>query len=106
MNGRRWWNARSLDRYLALIEGHTLPESGGEQLGPATLRSEYIFLRLHSEGISLPDFAHRFDADLHAHNRAFIDRCITEGLLSLDAGHLSLTSKGLLVCDEICAELE
>lgn len=106
MNGRRWWNARSLDKYLSLIESHTLPESGGEQLGPATLRSEYIFLRLRSEGIHLPDFKHRFGSDLHAHNRAFIDRCIAENILHLEDNRLSLTRKGLLVCDEICAELE
>ena len=106
LHGRRWWNARSLDKYLALIESHTLPETGGELLGPATLRSEYIFLHLRSEGIDLSDFTRRFGSDLHTHNRAFIDRCLVEGLLSLDAGRLSLTRKGLLVCDEICAELE
>lgn len=106
MHGRRWWNARSLDKYLSLVESHTLPESGGEQLDPDTLRSEYIFLRLRSEGILLPDFKHRFGSDLHADNRAFIDRCIAENILHLEDGRLSLTRKGLLVCDEICAELE
>lgn len=106
MNGRRWWNARSLDKYLAIIDSHTLPEAGGEQLDPATLRSEYIFLRLRSEGIHLPDFTRLFGSDLHSDNRAFIDRCISENILHLEDNRLSLTRKGLLVCDEICAELE
>ena len=106
MSGRRWWNASSLERYLSLLDAHTLPETGGEFLSPATLRSEYIFLRLRSEGIDLPDFTRRFGSDLHSDNRAFIDRCLAEGILVLDKNRLSLTRKGLVVCDEICAELE
>lgn len=106
MNGRRWWNLSSVQSYLeSMREGH-LPEAGGEFLTPETLRSEFIFLRLRSEGIPLPEFIRRFGSDLHADNRAFIDHCITDGMLRLDDERLSLTNKGLLVCDEICAELK
>ncbi|MFA6233712.1 MAG: hypothetical protein WC824_05900 [Bacteroidota bacterium] len=106
MNSRRWWNLRSVQSYLeSMREGH-LPEAGGEFLTPETLRSEFIFLRLRSEGIPLPEFIRRFGSDLHADNRAFIDHCITDGMLRLDDERLSLTNKGLLVCDEICAELK
>ena len=106
MDGHRWWNLRSLDAYLERINAHTLPEAGGEFLAINTLRSEYIFLRLRSEGIPLPDFTRRFGTDLYSDNQLFIDRCLAEGMLTLTDTHLSLTSKGLLVCDEICAELE
>ncbi len=106
MHGRRWWNIRSLDGYLDRIHAGMLPEAGGEFLTPATLRSEYIFLRLRSEGISLGDFSRRFAADIYSDNKLFIDRCLSQGMLQLDRQHLSLTRKGLLVCDEICAELK
>lgn len=106
MDGRRWWNLRSLDAYIERIEAHTLPEAGGEFLTSATLRSEFIFLRLRSEGILLSEFTRRFHGDLHADNRAFIDRCRADGLLLLANDRLTLTRRGMLLCDEICAELE
>ncbi|MFZ1728655.1 MAG: radical SAM family heme chaperone HemW [Bacteroidota bacterium] len=106
INGRRWWNVSSLQGYLKSMSAGRLPESGGEFLTPETLRSEFIFLRLRSEGIPLSDFTLRFGSDLHADNRAFIDHCIADGLLRMQDDRLSLTSKGLLVCDEICAELD
>ncbi|MDT8325135.1 MAG: radical SAM family heme chaperone HemW, partial [Bacteroidota bacterium] len=55
--GRRWWNLSSLQRYLDAVAAGRLPEAGGETLTPATLRSEYIYLRLRSEGIHLPSFS-------------------------------------------------
>ena len=104
--GRRWWNLSSLDRYLDALSAGRLPEAGGELLDRDTLRREYIYLRLRSEGIDLGDFSRRFDADLVADNRAFIDRCLSGGTLQLADGHLSLTREGMLLCDAICAGLE
>ncbi len=104
--GRRWWNLSSLDRWLDAIASGCLPEAGGELLDRDTLRREYIYLRLRSEGIDLGDFSRRFDADLVADNRAFIDRCLSGGTLQLADGCLSLTREGMLLCDAICAGLE
>jgi oxygen-independent coproporphyrinogen-3 oxidase len=106
MHGRRWWNIRGVEGYLDRIHAGMLPEAGGEFLTAETLRSEFIFLRLRSEGISLTDFTRRFGADFLADNRPFIDRCVAQNMLQLDRHRLSLTRKGMLVCDEICAELE
>lgn len=105
MDGRRWWNLRSLDAYIERIEHHTLPEAGGEFLTSDTLRSEYVFLRLRSEGISLSDFTRRFGTDFYSDNKLFIDHCRTDGMLSLSEDRLELTRRGMLLCDEICAEL-
>lgn len=102
---RRWWNVRDVERYVDALTTGTLPEAGEEELTPETLRGEYIFLRLRSEGIDLAEFRHRFSADLLADNRVFIDRCISERLLHCDGSHLRLTPGGVPVCDEICVEL-
>ncbi|MBE0645650.1 MAG: radical SAM family heme chaperone HemW, partial [Bacteroidetes bacterium] len=94
MNGRRWWNVSSLHSYLERVGAGQLPESGGEFLSVDTLRSEHIFLRLRSEGISLPDFTRLHGSDLYADNRAFIDRCIADGMLVIADERLMLTRKG------------
>jgi oxygen-independent coproporphyrinogen-3 oxidase len=104
--GRRWWNLSSLDRWLGAISTGRLPEAGGELLDRDTLRSEYIYLRLRSEGIDLGDFSRRFDADLMRDNRPFIDRCLAGGTLRMEDNRLLLTREGMLLCDAICAGLE
>jgi oxygen-independent coproporphyrinogen-3 oxidase len=104
--GRRWWNLSSLERWLGAISTGRLPEAGGELLDRDTLRSEYIYLRLRSEGIDLGDFRKRFGADLVQDNQAFIDRCLAGGTLRMEDNRLLLTREGMLLCDEICAGLE
>jgi len=104
--GRRWWNVSSLQAYVDAVARGSLPEAGGELLDLPTLRSEYIYLRLRSEGITLPDFTRLFGSDLHADNRAFIDHCIVDGKLRIANDKLILTPSGMLVCDEICAEID
>ncbi|MBR9979185.1 MAG: radical SAM family heme chaperone HemW [Bacteroidetes bacterium] len=104
-HNRRWWNVRDVERYVEALVAGTLPEAGEEELTPETQRGEYIFLRLRSEGIDLAEFRRRFSTDLLADNRAFIDHCISDGLLYSDGNVLRLTPGGVLVCDEICVEL-
>jgi oxygen-independent coproporphyrinogen-3 oxidase len=103
---RRWWNVSNLQKYLDAVHSGRLPEAGGELLDLPTLRFEYIYLRLRSEGIDLEEFMRLFGTDLHTDNRAFIDRCIADSKLQIADGRLQLTRSGVVVCDEICAELE
>ena len=103
--GRRWWNLSSLQSWLDAVAAGRLPEAGGETLTADTLRSEYIYLRLRSEGIHLPSFTRLHGGDLLTAHRRYIDSCIAAGQLRLDGDTLSLTRKGILVCDEICAAL-
>ena len=103
--GRRWWNLSSLQSYLDAVRNGRLPEAGGELLSRPTLRSEYVYLRLRSEGLHLPTFSRLFGEDLHATRRSFIDACVAAGQLAFSDDTLTLTRKGILVCDAICAEL-
>jgi oxygen-independent coproporphyrinogen III oxidase len=104
-NGRRWWNVSSVHAYSAATERGALPEAGGELLSPTLRREEYIYLRLRSEGINLAEFRRLFGSDITADNRAFVVRCLEADLLMQQGNMLLLTRKGMLVCDEICAEL-
>jgi len=102
---RRWWNYADVRRYVDAITEGRLPEDDGELLTLEMRRSEYIYLRLRSEGIDVCDFEQRFGTDLRKDNSAFIDRCLSEGYMLVNNGVISLSRKGMLVCDEICAEL-
>jgi oxygen-independent coproporphyrinogen III oxidase len=104
-NGRRWWNVSSVHTYGAAIQSGALPEAGGELLTPGLRREEFIYLRLRSEGIDLAEFRRLFGSDLAEDNRAFVIRCLEADLLMQQGNMLHLTRKGMLVCDEICAEL-
>lgn len=45
-DGRRWWNVRTIDRYLALVEAGQPAEGGSERLDPEERRLEALQLAL------------------------------------------------------------
>ncbi|HVB27115.1 MAG TPA: radical SAM family heme chaperone HemW, partial [Mycobacteriales bacterium] len=45
---RRWWNVRTPERYIRLIEEGTSPEAAGEDLDPVTCRAESLQLALRT----------------------------------------------------------
>ncbi|MCB2205263.1 radical SAM family heme chaperone HemW [bacterium] len=103
--GRRWWNLSSVQSYVESLTRGALPEAGGETLDADTLRHEYIYLRLRSEGIHLPSYTRLFGGNLLEERSAYIGTCLKSGLLQRSGDRLHLSRKGILVCDEICAEL-
>ena len=48
VDGRRWWNVRTPERYLALVEAGASPEAAGETLDPAGRRAEALELALRT----------------------------------------------------------
>ncbi len=105
LRDRREWNARSLAAWSEALRRGTLPVAGGEHLDASILRSEYVYLRLRSEGIDLAEFHTRFGCDFLADNSPAAQRLLDEGLLQIIDGRISLTRKGFLVCDEISASV-
>jgi len=61
VGARRWWNVRTPDRYIRLVEGGESPEAGGEDLDDETCRTEALQLSLRTrEGVpidALPGWA-------------------------------------------------
>ena len=96
--GRRWWNVGNLVNYLERIEGGRTAVAGEETLSPGQLRNERVFLGLRGSGIAVSDLAGEKGVELARD-------LVADGLATVEAGILRLTSRGYLLCDEISAKL-
>jgi oxygen-independent coproporphyrinogen-3 oxidase len=63
---------------------------------------EAIFLGLRSNGIDMNKFQQHFGKDLRTSYASLIQSLMKDGLALLEQNRLRLTSKGYLLCDEIC----
>lgn len=99
----RWWNVSSLVGYLDKLGQGVLPVAGSELLTPRQLVEEEIYLGLRSEGIDIAGFHKRYGRDLMTEHRSEVGTLIEHEMAVVQDGKLRLTSKGYLVCDEICA---
>jgi oxygen-independent coproporphyrinogen III oxidase len=101
-NGKRWWNISNVVGYSDSLEKDQIPVAGQESLSTAQWFDETIYLGLRSEGIHLPTVQQRFHRDLLQEFNSVIEGLLTEHLASLQDDMVRLTSKGYLLCDEIC----
>lgn len=101
----RWWNVSSIVGYLDKLDQGSLPVAGQEHLTTKQLVEEEIFLGLRSEGIDIAGFRGRYGKDLMAEHRSRLNDLIESRMAIVQDGKLRLTSKGYMVCDEICASL-
>jgi oxygen-independent coproporphyrinogen-3 oxidase len=105
VNGVRWKNVRRLDAYL---HGRPLaPIADVEQLDAARAAGELLMLGLRLvDGIPVDEMRALIDRTDDAAGRLeSIDRATAAGLLQVANGRASLTRAGLLLADEIIAEL-
>ena len=91
--GRRWWNVRTPERYVALVEAGEPTEAAGESLDPESRRVEGLQLSLRT-GDGVPSEALSDD-----------DRAVLDGLLDERDGRLRLTVPGRLLANEIAVRL-
>jgi putative oxygen-independent coproporphyrinogen III oxidase len=89
-SGRRWWNVRTPERYLALIEEGQPAEAAGEDLGAEARRVEGLQLSLRTKS-GVPVDA--LDAD------------DLPGLVELVDERLVLTRRGRLMANEVSLRL-
>ena len=101
-NGKRWWNLSNVVGYSDSIQKGSLPVAGEETLSQNQWFDETIFLGLRSEGIHLASFQQRFHKDLFEQFKSLIDGLLHDNLARIEQNRLRLTSKGYLLCDEIC----
>ncbi len=91
-NGRRWCNAESAQDYIRLSPHARAEESDARE------EEEQFFVGLRmTEGIAVSA------ADLGRHHTA-IRRLVTNGLLDQDGSRLRLTSRGVMVSNEVLGE--
>lgn len=102
IGGERFWNTRDLDGYLAAISAGESPREDGEQIAPATARSEWLWLGLRTaDGVELAgDEAARIRASGRFAELA------AAGYAGLAGNCLYLTGAGFLLADALGLELE
>ena len=93
VEGRRWWNVRTPERYLAAIADGRSPEAGAEQLDDEARRLEGLHLSLRTRA-GIPVGA------LSSTSRAELD-----GLVVEDGERLRLTVAGRLLANEVAIRL-
>lgn len=99
--GRRTWNARDLDAYLADVAASRLPQAGFEDLDEPTRAFEAIALGLRRvDGVSRAVFAAEFGLDPVARFRDAAAEAARDGLIDISTGRMRLTAAGRLLASE------
>jgi oxygen-independent coproporphyrinogen-3 oxidase len=88
--GRRWWNVRTPERYLAHVNLGQPAEAAGESLDDETRRLEGLQLSLRTRA-GVP--------------RDALDVAVLDGLVELHGDRVVLTRSGRLVANEIAVRL-
>ena len=104
-SGQRWWNVANLTTYVDRLKNGVLPVESGEQVGTGEMLRERIFLGLRSSGVDLARLRSDLGYDPEALQGDTVQWLLDENMAVLDSGVLRLTSKGFLLCDEICSKL-
>ncbi len=105
LEGRRWWNLRSLKAYGEALEEGRRPLAGEETLTPEQLMVEELFLGLRSTGIDLDGLRRRHEPVMPENFNDRLEELVRSRLALTDGQRLWLTAKGYLLCDELCAAL-
>jgi oxygen-independent coproporphyrinogen-3 oxidase len=94
-----------LSTYTDRLKSGALPVESEEQVGSEEMLNERIFLGLRSSGLDLARLVSDFGYDLEACQGNTVRWLLKEELALMERGILRLTSKGYLLCDEICSRL-
>lgn len=94
-DGRRWWNLRPPQQYMASVTRGERPVGGEEQLTDEQRRTERLLLGLRvADGIPA-----EWVDDVR------VEPFLQEGLAQLTNGRLALTERGLFLANEVVLEL-
>ena len=105
LEAARYWNHRSLDKYLQDIRQGKLPLAEKEKLTGEQMIIETIYLGFRTaQGIDIGDFQRRFGIDFLKIFRQTIAEFEKDGLIEVSQNHCGLTPKGMVLLDGITAE--
>lgn len=105
IDGRRFSNELSPEKYIEKIKSGNLPVVWHEDLTFEDRMSEFMFMGLRMmEGVSLKDFRDRFGADMFDVYGSTINGLIKKKLLHFGGGRLSLTDFGVDVSNQVFVE--
>ncbi|MFC2014598.1 radical SAM family heme chaperone HemW [Chloroflexota bacterium] len=103
LDGHRFANTKSLDKYLAAFSGKSvlMPELD-EEINPELKLAETVILGLRlCEGINLDDIHRCFGIDILVHYRQQVEEMVDSGLLERANEHIKLTRRGRLLSNEV-----
>jgi coproporphyrinogen III oxidase-like Fe-S oxidoreductase len=94
-DGRRWWNVRTPERYIAAIEGGVSAVAGDERLEPGPRAEEACALALRTRtGSRVADEA-----------AGVVDELAAAGFVRRVADRVVLTTQGRLLASDVTARL-
>ena len=99
----RWWNYRSLDKYINKISQNTLPVEGKEKLDYRDKYNELILngLRL-SKGVSIENAKNHFNGKFNDYIQSIQNKW---DCLKVDEDTIKITKNGSLFVDEISSDM-
>ena len=102
----RWWNHRSLNRYLEDLRQNIRPISEDEELNEEQEMIEALYLGLRqSDGIDLDRFRRDFQIDFKLYFSTALDGFEAENWIAIDDRKCRLTVEGMLFIDRVVDEL-
>jgi oxygen-independent coproporphyrinogen III oxidase len=103
--GLRYRNHRDFDSYCRAVERDESPRVEEERLDRYARLGEAAMLALRtSQGIAYDDFIARFGVQAADAFGPALKKCMTAGLLEVDAHGARLTKRGRLLANTVCAE--
>lgn len=102
LNNQRWWNHRSVDRYLSAIKKGAKPTEGTEILSLEQLQLEALYLGLRTKkGICIQEFSERYSWDILSEKEKPFAELKQKGLVILENGFVHPTRNGLALSDSL-----
>jgi oxygen-independent coproporphyrinogen-3 oxidase len=99
---RRWWNHRSVEKYMAAIGKKTLPIESFEDLTREQRMLEAIYFGMRTKkGLDLKRFRAGFQIDLEIEKGKTLSLLKQEGLITIQKGVLAPTRGGFAVADRL-----
>jgi len=103
---RRWANERDIAKYIQSIECDQSPIVERTDLNEEDARSESVFLGLRlMRGIDLEHYRARFGKDLREEYDGELLKLSEAGLIEIDEELIKLTTRGVLLSNEVFAAL-
>jgi oxygen-independent coproporphyrinogen-3 oxidase len=102
LENKRWWNKSAVTRYIRDIFQDKMPVEDTENLSPAQLQLEALFLALRTHtGIDLNLYKTKYATDLLEDKKSIIGSLIKNNLVEIKDGFLRPTRAGMAVADSL-----
>ena len=106
LDNRRWWNLRSIRRYIEAIKAGKSPMAGSETLTRDQQIMEFVYLGLRqTDGIDCADFKLRFDTDFFDFYEPMVTRLVDDHLMVKTLRGVRLTAWGMRFMENVIDRL-